>query len=251
MDGGGQRNGWYGGAFTFYTGDVKQQLPRSSKTNTQWFMLSGYTHWQGKKLFLDTSISAAYGQFNTERPLNLVGATTTRFADSKHTGIMGAMGLKTGLMMRFLGIDTDPYVALDGLTLREEGYRESGGGTGMNLQVGSYFANSLRTALGVDFKKTLPIWGFELTPGARVGYRYELLNQPVKVKAAFESTGGLGAAGNTLTFVGPDPDKGNALLGFSLGAGTDTWHLGVNYDWLRGTNGSTTQVGTISVLGRI
>ena len=251
VDGGGPRNGWYGGAFTFYTGDVKQQLPRSSKTNTQWFMLSGYTHWQGKKLFLDTSISAAYGQFNTERPLNLVGATTTRFADSKHTGIMGAMGLKTGLMMRFLGIDTDPYVALDGLTLREEGYRESGGGTGMNLQVGSYFANSLRTALGVDFKKTLPIWGFELTPGARVGYRYELLNQPVKVKAAFESTGGLGAAGNTLTFVGPDPDKGNALLGFSLGAGTDTWHLGVNYDWLRGTNGSTTQVGTISVLGRI
>jgi len=45
VDGGGPRNGWYGAAFTFYTGDVKQQLPRSSKTDTQWFMLSGYTHW--------------------------------------------------------------------------------------------------------------------------------------------------------------------------------------------------------------
>jgi hypothetical protein len=249
VDGGGPRNGWYGGAFTFYTGDVKQQLPRSSTTDTQWFMLSGYTHWQGKKLFLDTTISAAYGQFNTLRPLTLSGGT--RIAESKHAGVMGAMGAKTGLMMRFLGIDTDPYVALDGLTLREEGYTEHGGGTGMNLQVGSYFANSLRTALGVDFKKTVPIWGFEITPGARVGYRYELLNQPVKVKAAFESTGGLATAGNILTFVGPDPDRGNTLLGFSLGAGTDTWHLGVNYDWLRGSNGSTTQVGTISVLGRI
>ena len=249
VDGGGPRNGWYGGAFTFYTGDVKQQLPRDSTTDTQWFMLSGYTHWQGRKLFLDTTISAAYGQFNTLRPLRLSGGT--RIAESKHAGVMGALGAKTGLMMRFLGVDTDPYVSLDGLTLREDGYTERGGGTGMNLQVGSYYANSLRTALGVDFKKTLPIWGFEITPGARVGYRYELLNQPVKVKAAFESTGGLATAGNILTFVGPDPDRGNTLLGVSLGAGTDTWHLGVNYDWLRGSNGSTTQVGTISVLGRI
>jgi uncharacterized protein with beta-barrel porin domain len=153
--------------------------------------------------------------------------------------------------MRFLGIDTDPYVSLDGMTLREEGYTERGGGTGMNLQVGSYYANSLRTAVGVDFKKSVAVWGMDLTPGARVGYRYELLGQPVKVKAAFESTGGLATAGNILTFVGPDPDKGNTLLGASLGLGTDTWHIGVNYDWLRGSNGSTTQVGTISVLGRI
>jgi len=249
VDGGGPRNGWYGAAFTFYTGDVKQQLPRSSKTDTQWFMLSGYTHWQGKKLFLDTTLSAAYGQFNTARPLTLGGGT--RVAESKHSGIMGAAGAKTGLMMRFMGIDTDPYVSLDGLTLREEGYTERGGGTGMNLQVGSYYANSLRTAVGVDFKKSVAVWGMDLTPGARVGYRYELLGQPVKVKAAFESTGGLATAGNILTFVGPDPDKGNTLLGASLGLGTDTWHIGVNYDWLRGSNGSTTQVGTISVLGRI
>jgi len=27
--------------------------------------------------------------------------------------------------------------------------------------------------------------------------------------------------------------------------------LGVNYDWIRGNNGSTTQVGTLTLLGRI
>ncbi|HWU54487.1 MAG TPA: hypothetical protein VN175_03235, partial [Rhizomicrobium sp.] len=43
LDGGSPRNGWYGGAFTFYSGDVTQQLPRSTRTNTQWYMLSGYT----------------------------------------------------------------------------------------------------------------------------------------------------------------------------------------------------------------
>lgn len=249
VDGGGPRNGWYGGAFTFYTGDVQQQLPRTSKTNTQWFMLTGYTHWQGRTVFLDTQLSAGYGQFNSERPLTFGAGTRT--ATSKRSGTMGALGAKGGLMLKYFGVDMDPYLALDGMTLREEGYTESGGGTGMNLEVDSYFASSLRSTVGLDMKKVLPIWGFELTPGARVGYRYELLQQPVKVKAGFESTGGLATAGNVLTFVGPDPDKGNTLLGLSLGAGTDTWHVGINYDWLRGSNGSTTQVGTISVLGRI
>jgi hypothetical protein len=84
-----------------------------------------------------------------------------------------------------------------------------------------------------------------------VGYRYDLLQQAVKIKAAFQSTGGRGTAGNTMTFIGPDPDTGNAILGLGLGAGTDTWHLGVNYDWIRGNNGSTTQVGILTVLGRI
>jgi len=73
----------------------------------------------------------------------------------------------------------------------------------------------------------------------------------VKIKAAFESTGGRATAGNTMTFIGPDPDKGNAIVGLSLGAHTDTWQVGVNYDWIRGNNGSTTQVGIITVLGRI
>src|SRR6202008_2616038 len=35
MAGGSARNGWYGGAFTYYTGDVVQDLPRDTRTNTQ------------------------------------------------------------------------------------------------------------------------------------------------------------------------------------------------------------------------
>ena len=72
---------------------------------------------------------------------------------------------------------------------------------------------------------------------------------PVKLKAAFASTGGLTAPNNSFTFVGPDPDTGNAVAGFSLGAGTDTWNFGINYDWIRGNNASTTQIGTITLLG--
>ncbi|MEO8300189.1 MAG: autotransporter outer membrane beta-barrel domain-containing protein, partial [Rhizomicrobium sp.] len=249
LDGGSPRNGWYGGAFTFYSGDVTQQLPRATRTNTQWYMLTGYTDWRGKHVFLDTQISAAYGNFEGTRILSISGLQ--RVATSRRPGAMMALGANTGVMMKYKGIEVDPHVSLDIMTLREEGYQEANGGPGFNLDVAPYFASSVRTALGADFKTKITIWNFDLTPEARLGYRYDLLQQAVSVKAAFQSTGGRATAGNTMTFVGPDPDSGNAILGLGLGASTDTWHLGVNYDWIRGNNGSTTQVGMITVLGRI
>jgi uncharacterized protein with beta-barrel porin domain len=249
IDGGSPRNGWYGGAFTFYSGDVTQQLPRSTRTNTQWYMLTGYTDWRGKHVFLDTQISAAYGDFQANRSLTVGGIQRT--ATSRRPGAMLALGANTGAMLKYSGFEIDPHISLDAMTLREEGYQEANGGPGLNLDVAPYFASSVRTAVGADIKTKITVWNFDLTPEARLGYRYDLLQDAVKIKAAFESTGGRATAGNTMTFVGPDPDSGNAILGLSLGASTDTWHVGVNYDWIRGNNGSTTQVGTITVLGRI
>lgn len=249
MDVGSPRNGWYGGAFTFYTGDVSQDLPRDTRTNTQWYMLSGYTDWRGNHAFLETQLSAAYGSFSEIRYLNV--GDLTREATSRRPGAMLAAGANTGVSFNYSGIEIDPHVSLDGLTLREEGYQEANGGPGMDLDVAPYFANSLRGAVGTDLKTEFSLWGFDLTPEGRVGYRYDFLQDAVKIKAAFESTGGRAAAGNTMLFVGPDPDSGNAIAGLSLGAHTDTWEVGVNYDWVRGNNGSTTQVGTLTVLGRI
>ena len=249
MDGGSPRNGWYGGAFTFYSGNVTQELPRATRTNTQWYMLTGYTDWVGKHVFLDTQISAAYGDFDETRSLNVGGVF--RNATSRRPGAMLALGANTGAMLHYSGIEVDPHISLDGMTLREEGYQEANGGPGLNLDVAPYFASSVRTAVGADIKTRITVWNFDLSPEMRLGYRYDLLQDAVKIKAAFESTGGRSTAGNTLTFVGPDPDSGNAILGLGLGASTDTWHLGVNYDWIRGNNGSTTQVGIITVLGRI
>jgi hypothetical protein len=249
MDGGSARNGWYGGAFTYYTGDVVQDEPRDTRTNTQWYMLSGYTDWHGKHAFLDTTLSAAYGDFDETRFMDVGGVL--REATSRRPGAMLALGANTGVTLNYAGIEVDPHVSLDGLTLREEGYQEANGGPGLDLDVAPYFANSLRGAVGADVKGDISVWGFDLTPEGRFGYRYDFVENAVKIKAAFEATGGRATAGNTMTFIGPDPDTGNAIAGLSLGAHTDTWELGVNYDWVRGNNGSTTQVGTLTVLGRI
>lgn len=249
MDGGSPRNGWYGGAFTYYSGDIVESLPRNSKTQSQWYMLSGYTQWSGRHVFLDTQGTLAYGDFDGARTLSV--GSITRTAQSKRGGEMAALGANGGVKLHYLGFDVDPHISLDGMVLREEGYTENGGGNGMDLQVAPYYANSLRTALGADIRLPVDIWGVSLTPEARVGYRYDLIGAPVKLKAGFLSTGGLSTVTNTLRFVGPDPDQGNTILGLGLGASTDTWQLGVNYDWVRGNHGSTTQVGILTLLARI
>jgi hypothetical protein len=249
LDSGSPRGGWYGGAFTFYSGDVTQTLPRDTKTQTTWYMLSGYTSWKGRHLFLDTQLSAAYGNFKGTRDLTV--GNSVREASGKRAALMGALGANMGAVFNAGPLQIAPHFSLDALSLREEGYSETGGGNGFNLQVAPYYANSVRTAFGVDFSTGLDIFGVTMTPEARFGYRYDLINSPVKLKAGFIGTGGLKTTGNSMTFVGPDPDTGNLLGGLSLWAGTDTWNLGVHYDYLRGNNGSVAQVGTISLLGRI
>jgi hypothetical protein len=249
LDFGSARNGWFGGAITYYSGDVSETLPRSSLTHEQWYMLTGYSDWRGKHIFIDSTASVGYGSFDGNRTMAI--ADQSRDAVGKRAGLLASAGVTGGVFMKYGFLEFLPHIALDGLTMREEGYTESGGGDGLDLQVAPYYANSFRGSVGADVKTSFDMFGATISPEARLGYRYDLVNTPVKLKAGFVSTGGLGTPNNTFTFVGPDPDTGNAVAGLSLGAGTDTWHLGVNYDWVRGNNGSTTQVGTLTLLGRI
>jgi hypothetical protein len=174
-----------------------------------------------------------------------------REATGKRAALMGTGGANMGVVFGSDRFSITPHLSLDGLAMREEGYTENGGGTGMNLQVAPYYANSLRTAFGLDLRSSMSFFGVAFSPEARFGYRYDLAGSPVKLKAGFVSTGGTGTVNNLMTFVGPDPDTGNMIGGLSLNFGTDTWHLGAHYDYLRGNNGSTSQVGTFTLLGRI
>jgi hypothetical protein len=249
LDAGSPQGGWYGGALSVYSGDVSETLPRDSLTHEFWYMLTGYTDWRGKHVFLDTTGTVGYGSLDGNR--DLIIGNQARDAQGKRAALMGALGATTGAFFNFVGVQITPHIALDGLASREEGYTENGGGDGLDLQIAPTYANSLRGSVGSDFATNFDLWGATITPEARFGYRYDAVNMPVKLKGGFVSTGGLEAPGNTITFIGPDPDTGNAVVGLGLGAGTDTWHLGVNYDWVRGNNGSTSQIGTLTLLGRI
>ena len=260
-DGGSPKYGWYGGAFTFYAGDVNE-LSRDSHENQQWYLLSLYSTWRGKGLFLDTKLDAGYGHVDGKRRLSLTqpgGTTLTREADNKHAGELISGGLTTGAMFSYGATTLMPQLSLDGLYMREEGYTEHNPSTttvgdGFDLTVNPYYAKSLRAFLGVDVRYDLELWDFYLQPEARAGYRYDFLSDPVKIRAAFAYstiTSNSVGPGPTFELTGPDPSQGNFVLGGSIASTTDTWSLGLNFDVVRGSNGAFQQVGTVSLLGRI
>ncbi len=258
LDEGGANSGWYGAAFTFYTGDVSEGGDRVSKTSTLWYMLTGYTDWRGKGLFFDSQLTVGYGNLKGKRFIDLtLPATNTTFsreADSKRAALLAALGFTLGANLKYGSLSVIPQLSLDGLSMREEGFTETGGGTGMNLTVTPYYANSLRIFLGSEFREDINVGDFFLQPSARIGYRYDLLNDPVRLHAAFADinpnlTGN--QPGASFTLQGPDPARGNYVAGLNLGATTENWTIGLNYDFVRGSNNATEQVGTISLLGRI
>jgi len=264
MDSGSPRYGWYGGAFTFYAGDVGE-LARDSHTNEEWYLLSGYSVWRGKGLFFDSKVDVGYGHFNGKRYVTLEVPTTggtntyTREADNTHAGALLSGGFTTGAMLAYGATTFTPELSLDGLLMREEGYTEKNPGAatlgdGFDLQVQPYYAKSLRAFIGADVRHDIDLGDFFLQPEMRVGYRYDFLNDPVKLKAAFayaDTTGATAAAGQQFTVTGPDPAQGNFVLGGSIAATTDAWSLGGSYDFVRGSNGAFEQVGMINLLGRI
>jgi len=262
LDEGSPADGWYGAAFTFYTGDVAETGDRVSKTQTLWYLLSGYSTWRGRGLFVDSQVNVGYGDFKGKREIvldipasatNTYSTTFTREADSKRAGLLASLGLTIGAQMKYGPLVNIPQLSIDGMTLREEGFTEANGGVGMDLTVKPYYANSLRAFLGDEIRTSINLGDFFLQPSARLGYRFDFLNDPVKLRAQFADDPSTltNDPGALFTIQGPDPSRGNVVAGAALNATTENWTIGLNYDFVRGSNSATEQVGTITLLGRI
>lgn len=262
FDGGDPMNGRYGAALTFFSGDQTGKGPNFTKTNNQWYMLTGYTDWRGKGLFLDTQLTVGYANLDGKRSIQFTDASGnalfTRHADGKRAGLLFAGGASTGVVLTYGSTVFMPQISMDGLTMREEGYTESGGGAatgvghtkdGFDLRVQPYYASSLRGYAGTTLREDLKWGDFYIQPEGRVGYRYDFLANAVTLKAAFASMAN--TSRNQFTLTGPSPERGNLILGGGLAVTTGAWSLGVNYDYLRGSGGSVSQTGTITLVGRI
>jgi hypothetical protein len=256
MDDGDQADGRYGGAFTFFSGGMSQKEPTSAKTSSEYYILTGYTDWRGKGLFIDTQLSAGYGNLQGHRYLTLTapdGTTTlNREADGNRPTELLAGSITTGGIFTAGGTVFMPQFDVDGLTSREEAYTENGGGEGFNLKVQPYYANSLRAFLGADIRQDVNFGDFYLQPDLRVGYRYDFVDGAVKLKANFASVDSLnGQAVNQFSIEGPDPGRGNVVLGGGVATTTGAWSIGLSYDYVRAGSGPTEQTGIITLLGRI
>ena len=258
MDGGDPRNGRYGAAFTFFSGNVDEKAPRLSRTSTLWYMVTGYTDWRGKGFFLDSQASVGLSSLSTKRSIRIAlpssSTTFSRTAEGNRDGLFAAAGLTTGVILTAGSTVFTPQLSFDGLSMREDSYSETGAtgtcGTstcdGFDLKVNPGYASSLRAFAGASLREDFNFGGWFLQPLIRGGYRYDFLNDPAKVKAAFVSN-----PTDVFTLAGPDPGRGNVVGGASVSVTTDNWSIGLNFDYLRSDNGSVTQAGTVTLVGRI
>ncbi len=257
MDTGDPVDGRYGGAFTFFAGQDTSKEPVFDKTNSQWYLATGYTDWRGRGLFLDTQISAGYGNLSGQRFITLTpstgnGPAVTRGAYDTRGSALLAGGLTTGAIFDWGGTVFTPQLSVDGLTMREEGYSETDDGVVIGpdaylLHVQPYYASSARAFLGFDVRQDINFGGFFLQPSARAGYRYDFLDGAEKLTANFEDVTPI----SQFSVEGPDPSKGNIVLGGGIATTTGAWSVGLNYDYLRATSGNTQQDGMITLVGRI
>lgn len=256
MDGGSISSGRYGGALTFYAGDTNEKVPRLSKTQSEWYMLTGYQDWRGRGLFFDSQINIGYGHLDGKRTFPIPDTDgKIRVAQGKRASELASGGFSTGVIFNSGGTVFIPQLSVDALTMRQEGYTEGGGGAGFDLHVQPSYAQSVRAFLGADLRQDLKLGDYFLQPEARVGYRYDFLSGAEKLKALFagDPSTGIAASASPFTITGPDPSKGNLVVGGGLAVTTDAWSIGVNYDYLRGVGGTggTDQTAMVTLLGRI
>jgi hypothetical protein len=241
--------GRYGGAFTFFSGGMSAKAPLIQKTDSEWYMLTGYTDWHGHVFFLDTQATVGYTHLTGSRTIELNGFTRT--ANNTRPAEFIAGGASAGLQYDVVGAVLMPQISLDGLAMRQESYNETGGGgqngDGFDLHVNSNYASSLRAFAGVDMRDDMNMGDFLLQPEGRIGYRYDFANGQEDAKVNFVSVQPL----TEFEISGPKPDKGNALAGGGLSVSTGAWSIGLSFDYLYASSGNTSEEGTLTLLGRI
>ena len=228
---------------------MSAKAPLLQKTDSEWYMATGYTDWRGRVFFLDTQASVGYAHLTGSRTIDINGFKRT--ANNTRPAEYLAGGATAGLQYDFSGAAVMPQISLDGLAMRQEGYTEQGGGgqsgDGFDLAVQSNYAASLRAFAGLDTRGDLNFGDFLLQPEARAGYRYDFANGQESVKTNFADVQPL----TQFEISGPKPSKGNALAGGGVSVSTGAWSIGLSFDYLYATSGNTSEEGTLTLLGRI
>ncbi len=248
-DEGDPADGRYGGAFTFFSGGMSAKAPVLQKTQSEWYMATGYTDWHGRGFFLDTQASVGYAHLAGSRTIDLQGFTRT--AEDVRPAEYMAGGATAGLQYNWIGAAVMPQISLDGLAMRQEGYTETHGGgqvgDGFDLHVEPNYASSLRAFSGVDVRDDLNFGDFLFQPEGRAGYRYDFANGQESVTANFAGVTPI----DQFQISGPKPAHGNAVAGGGLAISTGAWSVGLGFDYLYASSGNTSEEGTITLLGRI
>jgi uncharacterized protein with beta-barrel porin domain len=231
-----------GTSYTYYAGQATERHPRSSKANVGVHMFSLYGGWRWQDFFVTPQVNAGYGSFTGRRFVQVAGF------ERNVTGDWSSLMLSGGVMVGYvfdLGlVQVIPQVGFDGLYMHLAEYTESGGGAGVDLNVGAQEAKSARLFAGVVTQSGFTWEGGRVQPQILAGFSQELMNEPHIIDARFEAL-----PGSPFAVIGPTRDPSKVIGGASLAYIFENWTAGVNYDASH-QSGAFQQAATVNITSR-
>lgn len=156
---------------------------------------------------------------------NIQIGDVVRSTNAEWTGYHAAASVRAGYEINAGPLVILPTVSLDYLMLEEEGYEESGGGAGVDLEVGDRswesVASTAMLTVGGRFNRAGRTWW---SPRLRVGYRAELSGEPALTTARF-----IGSEDYFTLRPEELPDSGG-IAGFTFAAGSQYSAFSFDYD---------------------
>jgi uncharacterized protein with beta-barrel porin domain len=236
------QTGRYGVGYSYFAGQATERHPRSSKADVGLHMVSVYGGWRWQDFYVTPQANLGIGSFTGNRLVR--AGSFSRVVRGDWTGYLASGGATAGYVFNFGPIEIIPQVSLDGLYMRQTSYAERGGGSGIDLNVGTQDAKSVRLFAGVVAQSGFMFEGGRLQPQVLAGWSRDLMKDPSVIDASFEAL-----PGSSFALVGPTSDPSRLIGGASFAYILDNWTAGVNYDAAQ-SSGAFAQSATVNITSR-
>ncbi len=182
-----------------------------------------YGRHQNGANFTQAIFGGSYNAYRSER--RVVTGDIEREPVGSWKGFNMGGAVDTGTQFRFDKLRLTPYLRGQYVRVHENGYTETGGGDGVNLDYDSRTQDSMRGGLGlVAERRFLVFQDVGIETAFRADYAREFMADPANVTARFA------AGGATFTQVGQELDKNVFGVGASLGVRDIFTAFSVDYD---------------------
>ena len=221
MDGTTEESLTLGAAFAYAMTDVDMNDFRSGDSaDIETYQLTGYFRYPVNGIDIDGMMSYAQNDYSTSRNTHISGIARANF-----DGEMYSARLTASYPISYNENVIIPYVGLETVVIKQDGYSETGAGA-LSLNVDGISAHRYRSLMGVKYKMSkLLNDGSVLTPVLAMNWRHEFKDDGVNTVSSFSGGGG--------SFESIGQSVNDDVLGLSaqlVWKKTDTADIGVSLD---------------------
>ena len=200
------------------------QINKNSPTQFYATQLDLYAHSQWDQFYVQAIGGGAFNSYSQTRRV-VFDTTLSRTAESSWKGyqLSGAVEFGYGIFMDKFKLT--PYARGSYAKVHENPYTETGGGDGINLNVGEKNPDSLRGSLGFNLDRNFPIFYDSYVEAQfRGDFTREFQTDPFAVTAGFV------AGGPTFTNISNTPNKNTFGVGFGVAHKDSYSSVSLDYD---------------------